>query len=179
MKKLLCSLLVFGTVSSAFAGCIWEYEHKGLNRDLRNSLLVITAGSIGAAALPVPLAVITVVGINIYPYELSHRDNKFEKLGKVLTQAYLSKLSGEELLDFHQDTREFINEKYKFDISLDETVALLNEANKSEVICPVVKIKKNGIEKRAVFNRKTLIRYIGELAEKKKDEEIIRRIGSN
>jgi hypothetical protein len=184
MKKLLCSLLILGCASSSFANCMYDYEDKAEMRDLRNGVVLNLVGSVGGSLLlatPLaPLGLVMYVGNVAYQVDVvMNENNQFEKIVNILRHARYSKLDGKELLQFHEETRAYINNKYKFDISLDETVTLLNEANESEVICPVVKIRKDGTERRAVLNLKSLVRHIGRAAEDKKVQEDIRRIGSN
>jgi hypothetical protein len=165
MKNTLATLLLVSSMSSAFADCTDAYESASRKRDTRN--LIITAASLygaGAGMLILPAAssafgVSAIVSISV-GRSLSPRnyDNNFDKLLFAFSAArsgkdnsYLSKIIERSI------------KKAKLEMDA-ETVLRAKEilvaGYENQTFCPVVKVKKNGDEKRAVFNKSALVDYL-------------------
>lgn len=167
MKNFIALLLILSITSSAFANdCMEAYGKKADQRHkvilaLYGGVLVTGAGLLiagtgggGAVFLAATFA------MPALPLE----NNVYHKLSWALNAAKENRLESQAFQDLAGRIQ---HQAYKSHEILIEDYAiadLLNDASETQTICPLVKIKKDGSEKRAVFSRSALIKYIANKA---------------
>lgn len=170
MKSFLFGLALISTISSAFSqDCIQAYNKKANDR-MNLHIGLYAAAIVGGAAVSIAtpagwVFIPTFGGASIGT--LVHGDaeiqNQFDRIGQALEQSKNGDLNGKAFQKIAAKIKHQAFEDYMIVLSDSEISASLNFANSTQAICPLVKIKKNGKEKRAVFNQKALVKYISGL----------------
>ncbi len=173
MKSILVAIILFSMGSSAFADCSNAYNRASHNRDIRNEIIVgVTWIGTGAAAVILsggaaaslffvanqltvgaawPITDFKRQGDGIY-------NNNFDKL----LIAFAAAKSGLENKHLSRIIEKSIN---KADLEQSPELeakarAILTNGFEDETFCPVAKMRKDGSEKRSVFNKSALIEYV-------------------
>jgi hypothetical protein len=171
MKKILVSCMLMAFATASFADCTRAYFKASAARNKRNLILVGTA-TVASGGGAVILATGGVAGLLAAGYTVGlatsagftqggvFSNNQFKKILNDFRalkdnkgEKHLSKIIADGLEEAEMDSNE-------------ETVArarnILLEGFNSMTFCPIVKIKRNGEEKRAVFNRLALVKHLAE-----------------
>lgn len=168
MKKLLLGLTLILSVN-AFADCKRAYNKASDSRDTRNAIIVfsLTAATVGAGAIVStgalgfyggstlfisgPTFANQIEGDGVY-------NNNIDKAHEALKSAVNSQPS-KQLDKVIKNGIKRANLQYTSDLRA-RAIDLLADGYENEVFCPVVKIKSNGEEKRAVYNKRALSIYL-------------------
>jgi hypothetical protein len=180
MNKLLVGIVLLSTISSAFSqDCMKAYNKKASDRMNLHIGLYATAFVGGAAvSLAMPAGwvfIATFGGASIG--SLAHGDaeisNQFDGIRQALDQSKNGRLNRKAFQKISGKIKHQAYKDYKVVLTDDQISASLNMANNAQTICPLVKIKKNGQEKRAVFNQRALVKYVSDHASQGTSEATI------
>lgn len=163
--------MIFSTISSVFADCRGSYKTASRKRDIRNEINVgVAVVGTGAGAVLVP----TAGGAFLDGYTLSLTlgwrltdlkrqgeeiyNNNFDKL----LIAFSSARSGNDNKLLSKLLKNSIRKSGLNWTSETEAKArdILIAGFDDETFCPVVRVKRNGDEKRTVYNQSAIIDYI-------------------
>jgi hypothetical protein len=166
MKKLFIALSLTSLFSiQAFADCSAAYRKASHRRDIRNIALVV-AGSFAVATpaifIPGTVAVIGVLGyhvglLGIAP-SVQDWNNNFEEI-QYAVRAAKTGSSSKYLTHITEKAAKEAGLEYNPELE-GRVAALLLDGYESEEFCPVVKIGKYGIEKRAAFTQSAIINHL-------------------
>lgn len=172
MRNLLIAAILTTFSLAALADCTEAYQKASKRRNQRNLIVVgVVAGTAGAAAIGggaiiVPtfffVGSVSALGVasGFEPGGMFSNNNfnkiltDFKTLQEGADQKHLSKIIADGLDEAGLDAS---NEE-----KISHARRILLDGFNSSTFCPVVKIKKNGDEKRAVFNRRALVKYLAE-----------------
>jgi hypothetical protein len=175
MKKaiLLLALSLFSVQS--FANCKSAYLKASHNRDIRNEVIAITA-VIGTAAGAVVASTGIVAGLFAAGYSVSlfhfvpttdRKRRGYREYANNFDKITLSVEAAKEGVE-NRHLNKIVNKAIK-KAGLEKTDQLVLQAKEvlvdnfeNETYCPLVRVKKNGKEKRAVFTRKAIIKNLSE-----------------
>jgi hypothetical protein len=171
MKKLLVGLVILSTISSALSqDCMKAYNQKASDRMNLHIGLYATAvvgGAVVSIATPAGWVFLVTFGgasIGSIAYGDAEIPNQFDGIGQALDQSKNGLLNQKAFQKISGKIKHQAYKDYKVVLTDDQISASLNMANNAQAICPLVKIKKNGLEKRAVFNQRALVKYVSDQA---------------
>ena len=167
MKKIILTMLIASFSLSSFADCTQAYRDAAHKRTKRNLIIAGSATvALGAGAVIVStgaVAGLLVLGYSVglgvtpslqdAPNTFSKLNNDFSSLKVNRVEKHLDKLIISALENAGVDSSEE---------NMLKAQGLLLDGFKSFTFCPMVKMKKDGAEKRAVFNSSALKKYIRE-----------------
>lgn len=158
-------LAMFLLSVNSFAGvCSQAYQAKGEKRNvLQGSLmlvpLTVSTGAVivtGGGALPIFFATLMpTIGAELMP-----RTNQFFVIKEALKASSNNNLRDDSFQKIAKLIKMKMLKENGNTITDDEISHLLNAANESEEICPLVRINRHGKERRAVFNKSALVQLI-------------------
>ncbi len=167
MKKFIAALLLTASVSTAFAqNCSEAYEIKGNKREALKMGIVATAGVASFATGTVPLFLIGAtagLGTNALVNKGAIK-NQFTMINSALYASHYGLLDDK---DFQKVAAKIRNRTEEdFNLVLDDSTIskLISEADRSMNICPLIKVKKNGEEKRGTLSLSGFVDYISNVA---------------
>lgn len=172
MKKLLIGLLAISSVSG-YGDCSEAYHRASHHRDIRNEIIigvtwvgtgtatVILSGGATASLLFVANQITVGAAWPITDFKRQGEDiynNNFDKL----LIAFSGAKSGLENKHLNKILNKSIKKsglEHSPELEAEAKVILIN-GFENETFCPVVKMRKDGTEKRSVFNQSALVEYI-------------------
>ena len=173
-KNILAVLAMTLTTITAFADCRDAYEHASKMRDIRNEIIVGVSivGTAGGAFVTTGV----VESLLVMGYSLSMMGawpmTDFKRQGEGIYKNNFDKLliafSAAETGTENKHLNRIVEKSIK-EADLEQSPELerqartiLADAFNDETFCPIIKVRKNGEEKRAVFNRSALIKFVAE-----------------
>ncbi len=167
MKKIITAILLSTFMTASYAqNCSEAYEVKSAKREGLKMGVVATVGVASFFTGTVPLFL---VGSSVAlgsKAAITHGElrNQFSILNDVLTAAHFGELENPKFLRLAQKIQTETQEKYNISLNNQSIAQLINEADRSMNICPLIRVKKNGDEVRGVMNKKGFIEYIANIA---------------
>lgn len=167
MKKIMGALLLTTFMSAAYAqSCSDAYEMKSAKRSALKMGVVASVGVASFATGTVPLFLIgssVLLGTEAVINKGEIR-NQFSDLERAITSAHFGDLENAQFLRIANKIQEESEEKFNLSLDLRAVAELINEADRSMNICPLIRVKKNGNEVRGVMNKKGFIEYVASIA---------------
>jgi hypothetical protein len=176
MKAILfSSLLVLSSVSYAQKNdCKEAYVVKANKRDARNVALTIGGITATAALWVTPIGYVAAAGtIGIFAHATNAPQNKFYRIHDALVAVEKGKLNSDDFQKLAGKVKYHAFKDYQLRLDDQAIADLLKEANKSQAICPLIRIKKDGSEKRGVLNPNDIAKYIAHVAATGNSELIV------
>jgi len=167
MKKFISALLLASTMSSAFASNCGEfYESRANARSTAQmiGLSTIAVGSFFTGTVPLFLIGAS-AGLGASAIvKKGQLTNEFDVIAEALDASKYNDLSNKSLIKVAKKVNKIGDRKFELKMDTATISKIIREADVRMDFCPVVRVKRNGEEKRAVMNLSGFSKLIAALA---------------